>query len=72
MRWCSPAASGSALPPCAPERLAFLGVALDEAANAGALGDADISVSGAGVRCAVVAAREDVEMARQARAVLAA
>ena len=55
----------------AAERLAFLGVALDEAANAGALGDADISVSGAGVRCAVVAAREDVEMARQARAVLA-
>ena len=56
----------------AAERLAFLGVALDEAANAGALGDADISASAAGVRCAVVAAREDVEMARQARAVLAA
>jgi acetate kinase len=55
----------------AAERLEFLGVALDAEANAGADGDADIAAAGARVRAAVVAAREDVEMARQARAVLA-
>jgi acetate kinase len=54
----------------AVERLAFLGLALDPAANAEAAGDADVSAPGASVRSAVVAAREDVEMARQARAVL--
>lgn len=54
----------------AAERLAFLGVALEPAANAAVAGDADISASGARVRSAVVAAREDLEMARQARAVL--
>jgi acetate kinase len=52
-------------------RLAFLGVALDPGANTGADGDADISAARASVRAAVVTAREDVEMARQARAVLA-
>ena len=56
----------------AAERLAFLGVALDPEANAAATGDADVSAPGAPVRSAVVAAREDVEMARQARAVLGA
>jgi acetate kinase len=56
----------------AAERLAFLGVALDGAANREAAGDADLGLPGAKVRVAVVAAREDVEMARQARAVLGA
>jgi len=48
--------------------LAFLGVAIDEDANAGAQGDADISAPGSAVRAAVITAREDVEIARQARA----
>jgi acetate kinase len=51
----------------AAERLAFLGVELDPAANASARGDADLTAPGAPVRCAVVAAREDLELARQAR-----
>jgi acetate kinase len=46
------------------------GVALDAERNAGAAGDADVGAPGARVRCAVVAAREDAEMARQARALL--
>jgi acetate kinase len=54
----------------AGERLAFLGVALDDRANAGARGDTDVTAAGATVRCAVVAAREDLEMARQARALI--
>lgn len=40
--------------------LRFLGVDVDEAANSGAAGDADISVAGARVRTLVVAAREDL------------
>jgi acetate kinase len=51
----------------AAERLAFLGVAIGADADP----DADLTAPGARVRTAVVAAREDVEMARQARAVLA-
>jgi acetate kinase len=51
--------------------LAFLGVVLDEARNADAAGDADIGAEGAPAGAAVVAAREDLEMARQVRAVLA-
>ena len=54
----------------AAERLAFLGVELEPRANVGADGDAVLSAPGARVGCAVVAAREDVEMARQARSVL--
>ena len=54
----------------ATQRLAFLGVALDDAANRDAIGDADLRTPGATVRVAVVRAREDVEMARQARALL--
>jgi acetate kinase len=54
----------------AAERLAFLGVALDAPANAGADGDADVTADGAAVRCAVVTAREDLELAGQARAAL--
>jgi acetate kinase len=55
----------------AAERLAFLGVALDAARNAAVSGDADISASDARVKSAVVSAREEVEMAREARRVLA-
>jgi acetate kinase len=52
--------------------LSFLGVALDESSNAAAQPDCDISAPGATVRTLVIAAREDIEIARQARAVLAA
>lgn len=51
--------------------LGFLGVRLDEAANRAAKGDADITALGAPVRTLVVTAREDAEIARQAREVLA-
>lgn len=51
--------------------LRFLGVAVDEAANRAADGDADISSDGATVRTVVVTAREDAEIARQTRETLA-
>ena len=51
--------------------LAFLGAQLDCATNAAALGDADVSASGASVRTVVVSAREDLEIAAQTRAALA-
>ena len=54
----------------AVERLGFLGAALDGPRNEVAGGDTNISAPGAAVRAAVVVAREDAEMARQARAVL--
>jgi acetate kinase len=47
--------------------LRFLGVAIDPARNQGASGDADITAAGAQVRVLCVTAREDVEIARQAR-----
>jgi acetate kinase len=50
--------------------LEFLGVVVDDAANEVATGDADITGRGATVRTAVVTSREDVEIARQVRAVL--
>jgi acetate kinase len=52
--------------------LGFLGVAVDAGANAAARPDCDISAPGAAVRTLVIAAREDIEIARQTRAVLAA
>ena len=52
--------------------LAFLGVALDSSANAAATGDAEIGAAGAAVRALVVESREDVEIARGARAALGA
>jgi len=55
----------------AGEGLRFLGVEIDETANRGAAPDAEIGASAAAVRTVVVRAREDVEMARQARAALA-
>ena len=51
--------------------LGFLGIAVDPALDASARPDADVSAPLAGVRTLVIEAREDVEMARQARAVLA-
>ncbi len=51
--------------------LGFLGVAVDEGRNAAAQPDCDISAPGAAVRTLVITAREDIEIARQTRAVLA-
>jgi acetate kinase len=50
--------------------LGYLGVAVDEAANEAASGDADVSAADAAVRTLVIAAREDLEIARQVREVL--
>lgn len=50
--------------------LAFLGVAIDSTRNNVTYADAEITAPGAAVRTLVVTAREDVEMARQARNVL--
>jgi acetate kinase len=50
-------------------RLGYLGIAVDQRANEQARGDAEISAAQAPVRTVVVTAREDSEMARQARAV---
>jgi acetate kinase len=50
--------------------LGFLGVAINEAGNAAAAPDADISAASAAVRTLVIAAREDIEIARQVRAAL--
>ena len=52
--------------------LGFLGVAVDPGRNGTARPDCDISAPGAAVRTLVVAAREDIEIARQTRAALAA
>jgi acetate kinase len=54
----------------AVEGLAFLGAELDGERNRGADGDADIGASGAQVRAFAIAAREDLEIARQVRAAL--
>jgi acetate kinase len=53
-------------------RLRFLGVAVDEAANAAATPDADVTEPGALVHTLVVAAREDLQVARETRTVLGA
>jgi acetate kinase len=55
----------------AAEGTGFLGVAINEDANAGAHPDADITADGSAVRVLVIAAREDLEIARQVRATLA-
>jgi acetate kinase len=54
--------------------LGFLGVAVDGQRNSAVRGgiDADVSADGAPVRTLVVATREDLEIARQVRAALAA
>ena len=53
------------------ERLGFLGLALDSAANESVRGDVDVSGRHATARVVVVHAREDVEIARGTRAALA-
>jgi acetate kinase len=50
--------------------LGFLGVAIDRAGNDRAAADTDISAPPAAVRTLVITAREDLEIARQVRAVL--
>ena len=52
--------------------LGFLGLALDADRNATADGDGDLSPAGARARVLLVQAREDLEIARQVRAVLGA
>ncbi|HET8979764.1 MAG TPA: hypothetical protein VFN87_16510, partial [Solirubrobacteraceae bacterium] len=54
----------------AADGLGFLGVLINDATNQRTHGDAEISAAGAAVRTLVLTAREDVEMARQARGVL--
>ena len=51
--------------------LAFLGVRVDDERNGAARGDAEIGADGARARTLVIAAREDLEIARQVRAVIA-
>jgi acetate kinase len=55
----------------AAEGLAFLGVEIDTSLNTNIDGDGDISAAEATVRTLVVRAREDVEVAREVRRVLA-
>jgi len=50
--------------------LGFLGIALDPSRNGSGSGDREIGRGGAPVRALVVAAREDLEIARQVRQVL--
>jgi acetate kinase len=50
--------------------LAYLGIGVDPAANAGVDRDAEIGAPGGPVRTLVVTAREDLEIAREVRAVL--
>ena len=54
----------------AAQRLSFLGVELEPAANDSTTSDAVISPAGAQVATVVVTAREDLEIARQVRSVL--
>jgi acetate kinase len=56
----------------AGRRLGFLGVALDDRHNDTSEPDADISADGARVRTAVIAAREDLQIADETRRVLQA
>jgi acetate kinase len=55
----------------AVDGLGFLGLAIDEQRNAAATGDAEIGAAGAPARIRVLEAREDLEVTRQTRAVLA-
>jgi acetate kinase len=52
------------------ERLGFLGVALDEGVNAHAVPDLDVAAQDSAVRVLVVAAREELVAAREARVLL--
>jgi acetate kinase len=50
--------------------LGFLGVEVDQARNAAARPDAEVTADGPGVRTFVIASREDVEIAREVRRIL--
>jgi acetate kinase len=52
------------------ERLSHLGVGIDTARNDSVDGDSDVRAAGSGVAVLVIRAREDLEIARQARALL--
>jgi acetate kinase len=54
----------------AAQRLGFLGVAIDQHRNKNAQGDSDISDARAAVRTLVITAREDLQIAREARQLL--
>ena len=54
----------------ATRRLGFLGVAIDDHLNADGQPDREITAPGAPVRSVVIRAREDLEIARQARALI--
>jgi acetate kinase len=56
----------------AAQGLGFLGITVDPQADRAAVPDAEVSAPEASVRTLVVRAREDLEMAREVRAVLAA
>ena len=63
--------NAAAVRAAAADGLGFLGLAIDPARNADATVDADISTHNARVRTLVIHAREDVEVARDVRALLA-
>jgi acetate kinase len=56
----------------AAERLGFLGVAIDTGGNHTAHGDRDITAAAAAVQTLVISAREDLQIAREARQLLGA
>jgi acetate kinase len=56
----------------AVRQLGFLGAALDEPRNTTVLGDGDITATNATVRTVVIAAREDLQIARETRQMLGA
>lgn len=61
---------GAAVRALAADGLRFLGIAIDAKLNERADGDGEVGAPGAAVRTLVVAAREDLEIARQVRALL--
>jgi acetate kinase len=54
----------------AGERLGFLGIAIDDVCNTAAEGDADLTAAGATAATFVLAAREDLQLAAEARRVM--
>jgi acetate kinase len=56
----------------AAQRLAFLGVAIDTSRNDTGARDRDITATGAAVQTLVISAREDLQIAREARQLLGA
>ncbi len=54
----------------AVDGLGFLGLAIDHGRNSDAVADSEITADGSAAKTAVVRAREDLEIARQARRVI--